>query len=471
MDPDTQGEVDEQQNQLQQDRMIHFYVGDDDDTEPFCIKQSGLEWASPFFVCVIKYEHWGTDAQHCVLRFPDDDVEAWHMLIYWFDHSADLHSTPHKLLATRCWILGDKYGIPKFQDEAMLGEVAAHAPRDSPLVAFIAEMMVYHCDEEVEEELASLAFTTELLDALDRIHGMYDSHKRMKCHGDSVFERYDRHHLCEGWKTQRLEGLEMIKEPHVLTPSTFGTGGHASTRKATTKTKLAMEELCQALMSDRLVQIFVGSDSDRAPFLVQQTILADCSEYFVKALRPNSFSEGVTSILRVPDDSLDVWQVFLYWLFRVEIPTASMTACETTLEYHELLVRCWVHGDKYGVAGFQDQIMVGILQFLESSASSLRVVKLAFDNTAPGSRLRTLMAEEAACLLKGRCETSVAVEELDLLDGVIGFTSALVAAFTTHDSLGNDMSNRLYEINNERSDRWREFMVGEDVTPRWIYGD
>ncbi|KAK6392872.1 hypothetical protein LTR65_002954 [Meristemomyces frigidus] len=424
MDPDTQGEVDEQQNQLQQDRMIHFYVGDDDDTEPFCIKQSGLEWASPFFVCVIKYEHWGTDAQHCVLRFPDDD-------------SADLHSTPHKLLATRCWILGDKYGIPKFQDEAMLGEVAAHAPRDSPLVAFIAEMMVYHCDEEVEEELASLAFTTELLDALDRIHGMYDSHKRMKCHGDSVFERYDRHHLCEGWKTQRLEGLE----------------------------------LCQALMSDRLVQIFVGSDSDRAPFLVQQTILADCSEYFVKALRPNSFSEGVTSILRVPDDSLDVWQVFLYWLFRVEIPTASMTACETTLEYHELLVRCWVHGDKYGVAGFQDQIMVGILQFLESSASSLRVVKLAFDNTAPGSRLRTLMAEEAACLLKGRCETSVAVEELDLLDGVIGFTSALVAAFTTHDSLGNDMSNRLYEINNERSDRWREFMVGEDVTPRWIYGD
>ena len=104
-----------------------------------------------------------------------------------------------------------------------------------------------------------------------------------------------------------------------------------------------------------------------------------------------------------------------------------------------LLTRCWILGEKYGLATFQDCIMLALVQSLYYCKTDLTVVKEAFEGTpnrSPCSPLRRLMAEEAVHLV-----ATVNVPEdrvpdgflaLDALDGVVGFTSAFALAFDAY---------------------------------------
>jgi len=90
------------------------------------------------------------------------------------------------VLAVGCWILGDKYDIPEFQDEAMLAllvsiannsltkdmfsEIALGVPIDSKLRALIAEEATrqWHngvLNRKKLENLGQLGFTVDLMRA------------------------------------------------------------------------------------------------------------------------------------------------------------------------------------------------------------------------------------------------------------------------------------------------------------------
>ena len=107
---------------LQSDRIIHIFVGTGDDAERFSIQQVLLESISEYFVNAMKNEHLGNESESGVLRFPEDNLEAWQVLLCWvvgrrFPRKA---MAGEQELAVSCWVLGDKYGIVEFQDEAML---------------------------------------------------------------------------------------------------------------------------------------------------------------------------------------------------------------------------------------------------------------------------------------------------------------------------------------------------------------
>lgn len=107
---------------MKTDRLLKIYVGRvDEDTQPFRVHEAVLEQASPYFANMMEPDAFCED-EHGVLRFPNDDLQAWEVLLYWIvHHEIPKRSIAYKdALAIRCWQLGDKYLIPDFQDHAML---------------------------------------------------------------------------------------------------------------------------------------------------------------------------------------------------------------------------------------------------------------------------------------------------------------------------------------------------------------
>lgn len=53
------------------------------------------------------------------LHFPQDHRDAWEVFLYWLFHKDIPVLTHNQRTLVRCWCLGDKYGIPSFQDHIM----------------------------------------------------------------------------------------------------------------------------------------------------------------------------------------------------------------------------------------------------------------------------------------------------------------------------------------------------------------
>lgn len=131
-----------------------------------------------------------------LLRFPEDDHLAWKILLHWtmqrseFCHS--LISGDENIvfdILTRCWVLGDKYNIRRFQDMVMLAllELESYVPLDvvkysfdntppnSVLRIFMAEELAVeiNCTKDYKYEHLGMmdgvtGFTTKLLQAFAR---------------------------------------------------------------------------------------------------------------------------------------------------------------------------------------------------------------------------------------------------------------------------------------------------------------
>lgn len=85
-----------------------------------------LRRTSRVFSAALNNEHLG-EGDKGVLKFPEDDVAAWKLLVFsMFEKKLpeeDLESEANErlqLLLVQCWVLGDKYDIPEFQDLAIL---------------------------------------------------------------------------------------------------------------------------------------------------------------------------------------------------------------------------------------------------------------------------------------------------------------------------------------------------------------
>ncbi|KAI7529139.1 hypothetical protein KC331_g15371 [Hortaea werneckii] len=178
-------------------------------------------------------------------------------------------------------------------------------------------------------------------------------------------------------------------------------------------------EFAEMLANDRLIKVYVGEGQ---PFLVQQMLLESLSDYFVRALERDKFSEGIYGELYVEGDDRCTWQAVLHWLFKGVLPT-------NVKENPDRLIDLWIAGDKYGVDALQNDAMYALLKQIDITRGdktlSLVTIKNGVDCTAPGTVMRKLLAQEI--LLAIDRERSVQREELATWDAV-GLASDLLEA-------------------------------------------
>lgn len=174
---------------LKADHLVKVYVGDEG-APPFLLQQTLLTSISPVFANALKHENLGTNPEPGVLRFPEDDTEAWEVFLHWLMQ----RSYPQDLDArssVKCWVLGDRYHISTFQDNAMFALLVrldnkwaklddiSYAfrltPPGSKLRLLMAEELVMLMDDkkvvydEIDCALNGTNFVGELLRARDRL--------------------------------------------------------------------------------------------------------------------------------------------------------------------------------------------------------------------------------------------------------------------------------------------------------------
>lgn len=111
---------------MKNDRLITVIVGDDEHQEEFKLQEIILRNTSKAFAAALDHEHLGGGTKG-ILHFPEDDTEAWKVLVFWMimkrlpeKATENTGKEDRTALLIYCWVLGDKYGLPEFQDVAML---------------------------------------------------------------------------------------------------------------------------------------------------------------------------------------------------------------------------------------------------------------------------------------------------------------------------------------------------------------
>lgn len=201
------------------------------------------------------------------------------------------------------------------------------------------------------------------------------------------------------------------------------------------------------MLSQRLIKVFVASATE--PYLIQQAVLEQTSEYFAKAIKNEHL--GATKnigILRFPCDDHEVWKLLLFWMFKGEMPVAiykdiDRSNAEALQRMYALMIQCWSAGDRYLMPDFQDVAMLNLLHLLETSrftciaahTLSWPNIKMAFDTSAPGSKMRLLAARNAVNIIYKGEELKVDLDEQRKLECLEGIPGALSDLFTARDFL------------------------------------
>ena len=212
-----------------------------------------------------------------------------------------------------------------------------------------------------------------------------------------------------------------------------------------------------------MIKLFIGQQT--TPYLVQETLLTDIATYFANAMKWDDRSSEPSGILRFPDDDEDAWKVLLHWIIKGKLPTTRSGQATQMLWVH-----CWILGDKYNIAAFQDDVMVELVFELAHQKTSLEIVKTAFEGTIEDCKLRKLMAEETVDLI--RTTKDWCHKKLELLDGVSGFTPALLKAMDEHDLLldgAGDTTTLRARMTSGGISQWKAYTVGDGPWQHWIY--
>lgn len=143
------------------------------------------------------------------------------------------------------------------------------------------------------------------------------------------------------------------------------------------------------LKSDRLIKIFIGDENE--PFLVQERLLTNASEYFAKALKHEQSLGSEPGILRFPEDGpvLQPWGVMLFWLVHKRLPFDPLKT-----KHLVLCVNAWILGDKYLMPRFQNDIMTKFMTHFRRKA-------LPVDKDLVNMLLRLSPAEEVIFIMYG----------------------------------------------------------------------
>ncbi|KAK4890422.1 hypothetical protein LTR27_010829 [Elasticomyces elasticus] len=196
-----------------------------------------------------------------------------------------------------------------------------------------------------------------------------------------------------------------------------------------------MDALAIAMQSDRLITLAIGTkpqdeysdDYSYGGLMIWASALEASTEYFRSALRNQHLGTGgEQDVLTFPVDDFRAWQVMHFWMLKhelppaAEIPEVSIPGVKDDIFKHAIWVLCWIMGDKYGIPSFQDLVMLELIRLIAETSPSINTIKYSFEQTAPGSLLRELMAEELAMLVANKY---VEYEDLESFRDIAGFLS------------------------------------------------
>ncbi|KAI7363731.1 hypothetical protein KC354_g6258 [Hortaea werneckii] len=209
----------------------------------------------------------------------------------------------------------------------------------------------------------------------------------------------------------------------------------------------AEPDLAEALATDRFIKVYVGKHE---PFLVQQMLLESLSDYFVRALNRNKFSEGIHGELRIEGDNWNTWKALLHWLFKRMLS-------EEARDDPSRLIDLWIVGDKYGVVTLQNDAMCALLEYVDTSRDgyslSVVTIKDGLDRTSPGSVMRKLLAEEA--LGQIGAGGPLTHEELTTWN-TVGLASDMLKATDIRDEFGSKFYHNRFD---DEDMLWEDFML------------
>ncbi|KAM3424301.1 hypothetical protein BST61_g11162 [Cercospora zeina] len=121
---------------LKSDHFVTINVGPPDGNNiSVKIQQSVLEATSEWFVAALKQYRW-LEGQTRTISFPEDDPALWSLFIHWVIRRELPPSTQDWRTMARCWLLGDKYNISRFQDICMartMRNLAVHHGQPAPI--------------------------------------------------------------------------------------------------------------------------------------------------------------------------------------------------------------------------------------------------------------------------------------------------------------------------------------------------
>ncbi|KAI6863813.1 hypothetical protein KC343_g4361 [Hortaea werneckii] len=208
-------------------------------------------------------------------------------------------------------------------------------------------------------------------------------------------------------------------------------------------------EFAEALTTDRVIKVYVGEGK---PFLVQQLLLESLSTYFARALKRDTFSEGIHGELRIEGDDRRTWQALLHWLFKGMLPAKVQ-------EDPVRLIDLWIVGDKYGVEILQNDAMYTLLKYVDIGRGGtflpIVTIKDGLDRTSPGTVMRKLLAQEIYHAVHSG--GLVRHEDLATWD-TVGLASDLLKASDDRDKYGQFFLDRF----DEEDMLWKDFMLGSD---------
>lgn len=182
---------------VKNDRLIKIVVGEGDEQQTFHLQQTLFVTTSDVFAATARHERLG-NGEAGVYKFPQDPVIAWEILIYWMIKGVLPESKFEDNVKEReaqdwlvwCWVLGDKYHLPAFQDVVMLQLLyiirdtgittesatiaTSNTPPDSKLRKLVANEIIYSVYRnhsqwitDFDDALAAPGFASDAMTALE----------------------------------------------------------------------------------------------------------------------------------------------------------------------------------------------------------------------------------------------------------------------------------------------------------------
>lgn len=115
--------------------------------------------------------------------------------------------------------------------------------------------------------------------------------------------------------------------------------------------------LSSSLSNDRLLKVHVQGRT--APYLIQGTLLSKISRDFTRKVQHANQSNN--DYIDLHNITQPLWETLMYWKFKGTPPDFNTPAEGRIAHFTE----CWIFGGAYGIADFQDTVMLELLQLLD----------------------------------------------------------------------------------------------------------